>query len=67
MPRADMNILLNTEVSIDDSIEKQRQIAARLKAQLAEVDKARQAAEAQFRELQLLPQKILAQAFEAKP
>ncbi len=31
-------------------IEKQRQIAARLKAQLAEVDKARQAAEAQLRD-----------------
>lgn len=44
-------------------LEKQRQIAARLKAQLAEVDKARQAAEAQLREINLLPQKILAQAF----
>lgn len=44
-------------------LEKQRQIAARLKAQLAEVDKARQAAETQLREINLLPQKILAQAF----
>jgi type I restriction enzyme S subunit len=34
----------------DISIEKQRQIAARLKAQLAEVDKAHQAAETQLRE-----------------
>lgn len=44
-------------------IEKQRQIAARLKAQLAEVDTARQAAEVQLKEINLLPQKILAQAF----
>jgi len=44
-------------------IKKQRQIATRLKAQLAEVDKARQAAETQLREINLLPQKILAQAF----
>ncbi len=35
-------------------LEKQRQIAARLKAQLAEVDKARQAAEAQFAEISKL-------------
>jgi len=35
-------------------IEKQRQIAARLKAQLAEVDKARQAAEAQLADASLL-------------
>ena len=35
-------------------IEKQHQIAARLKAQLAEVDKARQAAEAQLRDASLL-------------
>jgi type I restriction enzyme S subunit len=36
------------------AIEQQRQIAARLKAQLAEVDKARQAAEAQLRDTSLL-------------
>jgi len=36
------------------SIEQQRQIAARLNAQLAEVDKARQAAETQLREAVLL-------------
>lgn len=39
-------------------IEKQRQIAARLKAQLAEVDKARQAAEAQLRDADVLGQRI---------
>jgi len=43
---------------------KQRRIAAQLKAQLAEVDKARQAAEAQLKEINLLPEKILGQAFE---
>lgn len=49
-------------------IEKQRQIAARLKAQLAEVDKARQAIASQINDINLLPQKILAQAFgEAQP
>ncbi|RJP85246.1 MAG: restriction endonuclease subunit S [Desulfobacteraceae bacterium] len=46
------------------SIGKQRQIVARLKAQLAEVEKARNAAEIQLQEINLLPQKILAQAFE---
>ena len=42
------------EISFPKPIEKQRQIAARLKAQLAEVDKARQAAEAQLRDASLL-------------
>lgn len=41
------------------SIETQRQIAARLKAQLAEVDKARQAAEAQLRETAKLADAII--------
>ena len=45
-------------------IDEQRRIAARLKAQLAEVDTARQAVQAQLRELDALPQRILAQAFE---
>ena len=40
-------------------IEKQRQIAARLKAQLAEVDQARQAAEAQLRETTKLAEAIV--------
>ena len=64
MPRADMNVLLNVEVSVPDTIEKQRQIAARLKAQLAEVDKTRQAAEAQREDLAALPKRLLAQAFK---
>lgn len=45
-------------------IQKQRQIVARLKAQLAEVDKARQAAETQLKEINLLHQKILSHAFQ---
>lgn len=40
-------------------IKKQRQIAARLKAQLAQVDKARQAAEAQLRELNFVLNQII--------
>jgi len=45
------------------SIEKQRQIAACLKAQLAEVDKARQAAEVQLREAQALNACVLKETF----
>lgn len=45
------------------SKEKQRQIAARLKAQLAEVDKARQAAEAQLREAHTLYAAVLKETF----
>lgn len=41
----------------------QRQIASRLKAQLAEVETARQAAAAQLAEIERLPQRLLAQAF----
>jgi type I restriction enzyme S subunit len=44
-------------------IEKQRQIAARLKAQLAEVDTARQAAEAQLRDATSLKTKALEAIF----
>ncbi|MCO5054077.1 restriction endonuclease subunit S [Thermomonas sp.] len=43
----------------------QRHIAARLKAQLAEVDTARQAAQAQVREAGLLRQRLLRQTFDA--
>ena len=45
--------------------EEQRQIASRLKAQLAEVETARQAAQAQLRDATLLRQRLLRQAFEA--
>ena len=63
MPRADMDFLLSLEISIPASKEQQHQIAARLKAQLAEVEKARLAAETQLREINALPARILAQAF----
>jgi len=46
------------------SIEVQRQIAARLKAQLAEVETARQAAEVQLRDAQLLSTKIVDSVFD---
>lgn len=39
-------------------------IAARLKAQLAEVDTARKAAMGQLREVEALPDRLLARAFE---
>lgn len=45
------------------SIEEQGQIAASLKAQLAEVETARQAARAQVRDAELLRQRLLRQAF----
>lgn len=48
----------------DVDVGTQRQIAARLKAQLAEVDKARQAAEMQLREINALPARLLARSFE---
>lgn len=67
MPRADMGVLLNIEVSVPSTIKEQRQIAARLKAQLAEVDKARQAAEVQLKEIEALPARILSQAFGTSP
>lgn len=47
------------EISFPKPIEKQRQIATRLKAQLAEADKARQAAEAQLRETTKLADAIV--------
>lgn len=45
-------------------IEEQRQIAARLKAQLAEVETARQAALAQLNDINRLHSRVLAQAFD---
>ena len=63
MPRADMDVLLNVEVSIPDTIARQRQIAARLKAQLAEVDKARQATEMQHGDIEPLRAAIFREAF----
>lgn len=57
-------ILENFEICHPVGIKEQHQIATRLKAQLAEVDKARQAAEVQLREINALQARILAQAFE---
>lgn len=64
MPRADMDALLQLEVSIPHSLDEQRRIAAHLKAQLAEVETARQAAQKLLYEINTLPQRLLAQAFE---
>ncbi|MFJ1253845.1 restriction endonuclease subunit S [Cupriavidus sp. CuC1] len=44
-------------------LNEQRAIAARLKAQFSEVEKARLGAEAQLREISALPAKLLAQVF----
>ncbi|WFP48552.1 hypothetical protein PL263_10545 [Methylomonas sp. EFPC3] len=49
----------------DVSITQQRQIATRLKAQLAEVDTARQAVQVQLRDAGLLRQRLLKQTFDA--
>lgn len=51
------------EIWLPETIEEQRRIAARLKAQLAEVETARQAAQVQLAEIERLPQRLLAQAF----
>jgi type I restriction enzyme, S subunit len=45
------------------NLESQRRIAAELRAQLAAVEEARHAAEAQLRGVELLPSRLLAQAF----
>lgn len=55
--------LENFEISFP-LIDEQRKIAARLKAQLAEVDTARQAAQAQVRDAGLLRQRLFRQSFE---
>lgn len=59
MPRADMDALLGFEVAIHDSDIQQLKIAARLKAQLAEVETARQAARVQLREVTKLANAII--------
>ena len=61
LPQNTMNRLLIPKMPI----EKQRQIAARLKAQLAEVDKARQAAEVQLRDVAALKAKSLESIFRS--
>ena len=64
MSRTDMDALLSMEVVIPESIIDQRQIAAKLKVQLAEVETARKAAEMQLAEIKRLPTRLLAQAFK---
>lgn len=54
--------ILNLEIPVLE-IDDQRQIAARLKAQLAEVEIARQAAQAQLRDAVLLRRSLLESAF----
>lgn len=52
------------------AVEEQRRFAARLKAQLTELDTTQQAARAQLQEIDRLPQRLLTQAFndvEARP
>lgn len=54
-----MKQYLDNELVVPSDVEKQRQIAARLKAQLAEVDTARQAAEDQLHETTKLADAII--------
>lgn len=65
MPRADMDALLDLEVSIPKTLSAQRQIAARLNAQLAEAETARRAVQAQQRDVALLRNRLLQQTFDA--
>src|SRR3546814_10609838 len=65
MPRADMSALLSFEVAIHDSYFEQLKIATRLKAQLAEVDAARQAAQVQMHAIELLRNRVIAEIFDA--
>lgn len=65
MPRADMDVLLDLEISIPESGQAQRDIAARLKAQLAEVETARQAAKVQLRDADALRIAIYREAFRS--
>lgn len=60
--RVPAGFLENLEIPIPH-IDKQRQIAARLKAQLAEVEKARQATETQLRDVRLLRSRMLKDIF----
>lgn len=59
MPRANMDALLKLEVVVPESIKDQRRIAAHLKSQLAAVEEARNAAQAQIDELTNLANAIV--------
>jgi type I restriction enzyme S subunit len=54
-----MKQYLDNELSLPEDVDQQRQIAARLKAQLAEVETARQAAQVQLRDARLLRARML--------
>ena len=63
MPRADMDVLLELDVFIPETLTHQRDIASSLKAQLAEVETARQAAQTLVREAEALRASIYRDAF----
>jgi type I restriction enzyme S subunit len=65
MPRADMETLLRLEVPLPP-LPEQRRIAGILKEQMAAVEKARAAAEAQLSEINALPAALLRQAFSGQ-
>lgn len=59
-----VNATILSEISLQlPQLDEQRRIAARLKAQLAEVDRARQAAQAQLRDVALLRNRLLKASF----
>ena len=65
MPRADMSAILNPEIPLPP-LPEQRRIAAILKEQMAAVDKARAAAEAELAAINALPAALLRRAFNGK-
>lgn len=64
IPNVNLQQIRSIEIPCID-VDQQRQIAARLKAQLAEVETARQAAKVQLRDAALLRQRLLRLAFDA--
>lgn len=66
MPRADIDALFNFEVKIPESIDDQHHIAARLKAQMTEVEKARQAVIEQISEISQLADAIIFDSLKNK-
>lgn len=63
MPRANMDVLLNLEIPLPP-LPEQKRIAAILNEQMAAVEKARTAAEAQLDAIKSLPAALLRRAFE---
>ena len=61
-PNISQTVIRNLAIPVVP-INAQRRIVARLKAQLAEVDALRAALEQQLRDVQALPQRLLAAAF----